>query len=140
MGIHGETFLNDIANSTTFKDIFSNPIYTAIVITLIILLVIFIMFRTEFSDDSNYSFWTLLIRSGFYILLPVMTIVFMHYKNIEGDFERKYDNKTLTNTVGGSIDLKGIKEIGLLDKEIISGAFKNEPTLDTNLNTNLYLN
>jgi hypothetical protein len=62
------------------------------------------MFSSEYDEDSEYSFWALLFRSGIYILLTTITVLFLHYKNLEREFEQKYDNKTLTKTIDATID------------------------------------
>lgn len=128
MGLNIDSALHDIANSTALNSIFNNPIYTAIIIVLIMLLIIFIMFRSEFDENSDYSFWVLLFRSGIYLLLPIITIIFIHYKNIEREFEQKYDNKALSKTIDAAVVGEGENTLDV-KKEMISGAFKIKPTL-----------
>jgi len=149
MPISLTNFVDDISRSTSLNGIFNNPIYTAILIVLVMMLIIYFMFRTEV-DESDQSFWNLLFRSGIYISLPVMGITFLHYKNLERDYESRITNKALNSAVestlgqsiqgytigsaeissdsniskGGTINLKRPEE-----EEITSGAFSNNPTL-----------
>ena len=163
MGFALDSFINDIANSTSLNSIFNNPIYTAILIVAIVLLIIFVMFRTEV-DESDYSFWTLLFRSGFYLILPIMMIVFVHYKNVERDYDSRYESKTLNDVVLAGMGKKDPNQVtgkGEVVVEITkpsknnskenikvnskdvegndkddngeSGAFINKPTLQTEL-------
>lgn len=130
MGFSLTSFANDIANSTSLASIFNNPIYTALIIVAIVLLIIFVMFRGEV-EDSEYSFWTLLFRSGFYLILPIMGVVFIHYKNTEREFEQKYENKVLTKTVENAVEKNVLGRGEEIDKELISGAFSNKPTMSS---------
>ena len=100
------TSMYDFTSSNNLFNFVNNPIHTSIVIILIMLLIIFIMFRSEYNPDSSYSFWILLFRSGFYLLIPIVAIVCIHYKHIEQEFENKYENKILSNTINSTIEQK----------------------------------
>jgi|GEM_PF-6501670 len=138
-----DTFLHDLSNNTSLNSFLNNPIYVAIVIILIMLLMVYVMFRTEMDPESEYGFWTLIFRSGLYMLLPIMTIIFLHYKNIEREYEQKYDNKALTKTINASIGGKiGDEEeiIGKLDivnnantQEIVPKIAKTESILENKI-------
>ena len=117
MGFSLNEFLNDIVNSNRVNAVFNNPIYTAILIVVIVLIIIFFMFRSVVEN----SFWTLLFKTGFYILFPIMAVVFIHYKNLDREYESKYENKALTKAVEPTLGVKtftgeGEKDILKLDK------------------------
>lgn len=119
----------DIANSTSLNSVFNNPIYTSFLIVFVVIFIIYIIFRTEINEEE-YSFWTLMFRSCVYLLLPVMTILFIHYKNIERDFDNRIEKKKLTEAVMGSLEKNDIKNV--------SGAFEvDKPTLSTIVESNI---
>ncbi len=101
MGWSIEKMIMDVSNSTSLNGIFNNPIYTAVLIVFIIAVIIVFMFRP--SIDPDEPFWNLLFRYSIYSFLPIISIVFIHYKNLERDFEKKYGNQQLESVVEQSI-------------------------------------
>lgn len=90
--------LHDIADSTSLKSFFNNPIYVSIVIVLIVILMFYFILLDE---DDNYLN---LIKIGIYLFVPVSLLTFIHYKNIEREYELKYENKALSNAVQSVIE------------------------------------
>ena len=129
MGLNLDSIYNNIANSISFNSIFNDPIRTSLIIILIILIFIYFMFRTEYNDDSDYSFNTLLFRTGFYLTLPIMTIMFIHYKNIEREYDHKYDNKALTSVINSTVTGKG-ENLLEFHKEINDTKIQNNIKID----------
>jgi len=67
----------------------SNPIYTAMIIVFVVMLVVLIVFRDTKSEDSIL---VMTLRSGFWIFLSTLGIIFMHNKVLTADEEIKgYD-------------------------------------------------
>lgn len=114
---------NDLSKS----NIINNPIYTAILIVFIVLIIIIFMFKKDHKKKSKKSFWVLLFRSGCYMLLPILTIIFAHYKSIEKEYDNKFDNKALNETINNAVD-KTLLTDDLFDSTI-SGAFENKPVI-----------
>jgi purine-cytosine permease-like protein len=141
MGFSLEKFFNDFANSSTSR-IINNPVYTAVLIVVIVILIVYVMFRTEINEDE-YSFWNLLIRTGVYLTIPLMGIMFVHYNNVKREFEKKYENKGYAEVVGAAIKNQpgeprttghGETEINPnFTSEKKSDIFDTKPTLQTNL-------
>mgnify|MGYP003387378031 CR=1 FL=1 len=116
MGFSVDSFLDDIANNTSLSSAVGNPIYVGLMIVLIMLLIIFVMFKSDY-DDSESSFWKTLFRTGFYMAPLVMAALFIHYRNVERAFEQKYEDKTTTGTVTAAVS-----------KSEVSGAFEPSTT------------
>ena len=104
MGFEFGTFINSIITSS-YGEVFNNPIWSALTIVLIILIIIYFVFREHFcaSEDDDVSFWRLLFRAGIYIAASTIVIFFIHYKNVSYDFEKKYEDKLLSQTVSTAI-------------------------------------
>lgn len=100
------TFFTDVANSTTFNSVVNNPIYSALIITLLILVIIYFMYRDAY-DDSEGSFWTTFIRSGIYILLVNLAMVYLHYNNQEREYEKRSQERVVTQLVEGTTKTTG---------------------------------
>lgn len=73
-------FADLFLNSPTIKKIAENPIYTALMITFVIMLIILYVFREIQSDDSLF---VLTIRSGFWVFLMLVGALFLHNKVLE---------------------------------------------------------
>ena len=103
-----------------FKDItessyFDNPIYVSFLILFIIFLIIYFNFASMCQDKDK--FWLILFRSAFYSIFPIMLILFMHYKHLESEYDKKIENKSVNEAVVASTE--GNKEkISNILKEI----------------------
>lgn len=96
MGLNIDSVLHDIANSTSLNSLFNNPIYISLIIVLIVMIMVYFMFF-DYHDFSS------LFKLGFYLFIPVSILTFIHYKNIEREFEHTYENKALSNVVSATI-------------------------------------
>jgi hypothetical protein len=79
------------------------------------------MFSSDHDSEEN-SFWHLLFRSAVYMILPIFGILFLHYKNLERDFESKYSEKQtedlVTRTLGQDVTLKPVLTRGANEQKI----------------------
>tara|TARA_B110000014_G_scaffold112226_1_gene77013 strand:+ start:979 stop:1509 length:531 start_codon:yes stop_codon:yes gene_type:complete len=104
-----EKLISDIVNSTTVQTVFGNPIYSAIIIVSMVLLIIYLTTRNEVEvvEDSEYSMMGLIFTSGIYCIITVLTLVYLQHRSITKDFERRYSkrslNDTVTATLGGTV-------------------------------------
>lgn len=73
-----------------------NPIYTALVITAIIMIIIMIIFR---DIDADETLFTMTLRSGFWIFIMMLGILMIHNrvlgsesqsKNVDGQYDRVF--------------------------------------------------
>jgi hypothetical protein len=53
--------------------------------------------------EDEYSFWKLWIRTGIYMLVAVMGLFFLHYKQLSYDFEKQGEEKFLSRTVESTL-------------------------------------
>lgn len=76
----GET-INGMADAflkaPAIKSIVKNPIYTALVITFIIVLIVMFIFRNAETDESLL---VMCLRSGFWIFIMLLSVLFLHNK------------------------------------------------------------
>lgn len=83
----------------------SNPVYTAMVITFIVMMIVLIIFRDAKTEDSLF---VMTLRVGFWILLSNITIIFLHNKlltidNTAVEITAAYDG--IFNSSPGEYDL-----------------------------------
>lgn len=97
MPISLETLWDDIVSNSAISSIASNPIWIALLITIIILLIMYTMFVNEVDEDT--PFWTLLIRSGVYTMLSCLGLLFLHFKVMDHNYEQKYQSSSTTRLV-----------------------------------------
>lgn len=104
-----EKLISDIVNSKTVQTIFGNPIYSAIIIVSMVLLIIYLTARNEvvLHEDSEYSMMGLMFTTGIYCLITVLTLVYLQDKSIRNEFDRRYtkrgDNDVVAATLGGTV-------------------------------------
>jgi hypothetical protein len=72
------------------RDFFTDPIKVSFVLAAIIVLIIYFIFRDIVDEDE--SFFHIMFRAGLFILIAVVSVVFIHNKNIETEYESKYSD------------------------------------------------
>ncbi|QYB17549.1 hypothetical protein PV-S19_0185 [Pacmanvirus S19] len=78
-----------------------NPIYTALMITFIIMIIILIIFRDVESDESLLI---MCLRAGFWTSLITMGLLFLHDKVLTVDNQYDTKNAAYDNVFTGSFD------------------------------------
>lgn len=129
-----EKTVTDIINSDIVKTVFTHPIYTALVLVFIIMLTIYLVFQEEVDEleDNEFPFIGMLFRSGIYILLSTLGIIFIHNKSLQKEYEGAYENSVDRDTVNAGLSKKGGSDEDDIHK-ILTGAFK-ESKHDAKLN------
>ena len=129
-----ETFINDILNSTGVNSIVNNPIWVGIIITVIILIIIYFQFAD--SMDEEQSFWPVWIQTGVWILITTLSILFLHFKNVDNEYTKKGGDKQAQLVVQATTE--NIPDLNITggainpsDSTFISGAFKSGSTAPT---------
>jgi len=114
--------------------LFNNPIYTSLLIVLVIMIVMYTVLSESYNEaieeaelDDSPSFWRLMFRSGIYLLVAVFAIVFLHYKYVLDEFDKKHEEKVLKQTVQ-SVNVSGKGE------DSLEGIFDDKPALMTSDN------
>ena len=125
MAFEIEKLLNDIANSKSLNAVFNNPIYTAIIIVSMVLIIIYLCFRNDvvIKDKSESSMITLMFTAGIYSILTVLGLVYLQHRSMVKDFEQKYAVRGLDEIVNVATDKSGAAELATLD------VFNPKPTL-----------
>jgi hypothetical protein len=145
MGFGIDQFISDITSSSAFGAVFSNPIFSALLIMVIILLIIYWVFSEPYNEaaedlEDSPTFWRLMFRSGVYMMIAIFGIIFIHYKYLISEFENKHEEKLLKQTVQstlhegkvqgqGELILPRIDNISTVPQT--SGAFDTKPSLIT---------
>lgn len=97
-----------VADSKKIEKIFLSPIFTSILITLVIMIIISLIFRNKLRKKK--SFIALLFKSAIYILLATMGIIFLHNQTLTKDYEKSMHNEHMDQIVGSSNSVKGANE------------------------------
>jgi hypothetical protein len=69
---------DSIINAPFIDRISRNPIYTSLVITFILILIVMFTFRDVYTDSEDESLLSTSLQMGFYVFLIITGIVFMH--------------------------------------------------------------
>lgn len=125
MPISLETLWDDIVSNSAISSIANNPIWIALLITIIILLIMYTMFVNEVDEDT--PFWTLLIRSGVYTMLSCLGLLFLHFKVMDHNYEQKYQSSSTTRLVQAT----QTSIVPELTAEHAAAAVTNEPVSST---------
>ncbi len=106
MAFEIEKLLMDIANSKSLNAIFNNPIYTAMIIVSVVLIIIYFCFHNDvaINEDSDTSMMTLMFTSGIYCILAVLGVVYLQHRAMVKDFEQKYSSRANDEVVRAAID------------------------------------
>lgn len=107
MGIVISESINDFSNSMLsypiISDILNNPMYTAFIMAVSIILIMMFIFRNEEIDD----FSRLTLRTGVYSFLAIMAILFLYNKKIRSELREQIiggdESRILSAVQGGSI-------------------------------------
>jgi Ca2+/Na+ antiporter len=87
---------NKTYSITGLNVIFSSIINTAIVLTLITLILIMVIYPCK----KNTPMW-LLFKLFLYILISIVFVLYLHNSTIKNNYEKKYRNNNLEKFIGG---------------------------------------
>lgn len=97
MGIELNKLIDDVTNNEFVRNLFNNPIYVALLIVVLIIVIIYFFFREIVSKDR--PFWLNMFRSGIYITLSTVLVLFLHNKSVEQEYEKYYEQRGIDSTV-----------------------------------------
>ncbi len=80
-----------------------NPVYTALMITFIIMLIIMVIFRDA---DTEESLLVMSLRSGFWGFLLTLTIIFLHDTVLWQDIRHTEQSAAIDNVFNGGYNGK----------------------------------
>ena len=95
----GVKFAESLSFSAGLTDVLLNPIYTALVIVLIILVVVYFVVRGHWEDEG---FWQSMVKMGIYMSIGAVSIMYLHNRFLMQKIRKQYgrgeDEKILTAT------------------------------------------
>lgn len=119
-----------------------NPIYTAIAITLMVIIIILIIFRDIEADETVL---TMALRSGFWIFLMLLGIMMVHNRILMGENTMSAKDglyeQVIQPSVGGRYDSEYVpiganiqnntqnNTQGTMGTQLAYGQFTNAPTM-----------
>jgi hypothetical protein len=80
----GEIF-KTLTSSKTYTSVFTDPLKVALLMTAIILLIVYLMFKDEIDDDTSSSgFFTVLIKTAVYVAVANLFMLFVFHGSLSG--------------------------------------------------------
>ena len=71
--------------------IFADPIKVSLILAVVIILIIYFIFKDAVDEDEN--FFSIMFKASLFTIIPIVSIVFIHNKNLENLYEDKYSDK-----------------------------------------------
>jgi hypothetical protein len=112
-----ENFANNFTHSVgngLFKNVFKNPIYVAVLITSVIILIILFMYKQG-----------RLVKTSVYIFLTTLFIIFIHNKLLLIDHKKSLysqDSENIVNAIGGSsFSMNNVLDTGEGERSAVDG-------------------
>lgn len=102
----GETInkmIDSFLRAPIIYSIARNPIYTALVITLVILLIVAFIFR---EIDSDESLLVMTLRTGFWVFIMMLGVLMLHNRVLTGEDLREKRNGSYDAVFGTSVGSK----------------------------------
>jgi hypothetical protein len=80
----GEIF-KTLTSSKTYTSVFTDPLKVALLMTAIILLIVYLMFKDEIDEDTSSSgFFSILIKTAVYVAVANLFMVFVFHGSLSG--------------------------------------------------------
>ncbi len=95
------------------KTIASNPIYTALVITFIVMLITMFMFR---SAETEEPFLKTILSTGFWVFLACMGVLFLHNRVLGSETETISQDKIYDGLFAGADE----ENVQVLEDSVVS--------------------
>lgn len=111
------------ASIPIIRKIAENPIYTAFIIAIVIMLIITVVFRNVENDEPLYI---MSIRAGFWVFLFTIFIIFLHDKilstentdqSVSGQYRELFNDKNFSLTDKMTIPSSPVEPTSILKKE-----------------------
>lgn len=132
MGIDVGELVNDMSNAflnlPIFSTIASNPIYTALTITFIIMAIVSVVFRHADTEESKS---VMVIRCGFIVFLFTVGIMLLHNKVLT-------EESLCTKKAGAYDELFG--DSPFQGEYLVQSANNAQPSLQPSVQTSVYGN
>lgn len=130
MPISGQELLNCVCEKTTKAPIIGavtkNPFYTAILISVILVIVILIVFRNIDFEGEKDSLPRLALRSGIYSLGAVTAIQFLQNQNVINEMKSKQTSKHMEDVFNTSGTEMHKERVGISASSSITGGHNKD--------------
>ncbi len=111
--------INSIADSILtapiVRTVATNPIYTALVLTFVIVLIVMFVFRDA---DTEESLLVMCMRSGFWVFIMLIGTLFLHNKVLGAEIKGDTNNKNYTDVFKSNYS--GVTQDGRLGDSILN--------------------
>jgi len=85
----GEIF-KKLTSSKTYTSVFTDPLKVALLMTAIILLIVYLMFKDEVDEDTSSSgFFNALIKTAVYVAVANLFMIFVFHGSLSGKLAEK---------------------------------------------------
>jgi len=113
----GLSYIGDkVANMPVVGGMLKNPINTALLIALVILLINMFVFRNVETGES--SLFILSLRASVYILGIAAGIIFLHQQHFLNELKKKDGSERLDEVFGGNDEITSLGDTELIPVEI----------------------
>lgn len=125
------------------RKFFTDPIKISFILAAIIIIIIYFIFRDIIDEDE--SFFHVMFRAGLFVLIAVVSVVFLLNKNLEGYYEDKYSDTGAKNIVERGVE-SAAEDVDVTDlkSETITGKGESSSTStkkeDGRVNVNITVN
>lgn len=103
VGVTINQFIDSFLRAPLIYSIARNPIYTALVITLIILLIVAFVFK---DIDSDESLLVMTLRTGFWVFVMLLGVLMIHNRVLSGEDLREKRNGSYDAVFGSAVGAK----------------------------------
>jgi hypothetical protein len=92
MGIDWDEVVEGVLTNRFVKRVSMNPLLTSLVIMILVILIAYLLFESQYEDDTG-GLLRALLRLGIYTFGVAGFMTFLHYRNMEKVYEGKIVNK-----------------------------------------------
>jgi hypothetical protein len=105
-----DNIIDWITSMPILNSVAKNPIYTALLITVCILIIVLVVYRNVESDESLLM---LGVRASFYTFIAVLFVIFLHNHILLGEISHSDRGEGIGELFRGSAETAGYREIAV---------------------------
>ena len=96
-----------ICSSKLSFNILRNPVYTSLLITALALIVIYTLYRSDFKEGG----WRLGIKTGFWLLIVVSAVMYVHYYALSRHMDEEHSQKGIRDVVSSVTEAANFQRV-----------------------------
>jgi hypothetical protein len=93
-----------LTNSSTWTNIFTDPLKMAIFMTAVILLIVFLMIKDDLSEDGN--FLNIMIKTAVYVSVANLAFLFVFHGSLAGKLEEKHKSANDQKVINATLEVQ----------------------------------